>query len=58
MLTEEQIRNKAIEWEKIYTSIKDTTNRTRVEGFIKGLKFVLEEPMEVTPRHDDRLKRN
>lgn len=58
MLSEETIRSKIIEWEKMYTSIKDTTNRVRIEGFIKGLKFVLEEPMEVTPRYDDRSKRN
>jgi hypothetical protein len=57
MLSEEEIRKKVDEWERMYTSIKGTTNRVRVEGFIKGLKFVLEEPMEVHPKYDDRLKK-
>jgi hypothetical protein len=57
MLSEEEIRKKVDEWEKMYTSIKGTTNRVRVEGFIKGLKFVLEEPMEVHPKYDDRTRK-
>ena len=58
MLSEEEIRKKIDEWEKMYTSIKDTSNRTRIEGFIKGLKFVLEEPMEVHAKYDDRTRRS
>lgn len=47
MLTEEEIRSKLIQWESVYDSIKDRMNKTRVEGFIKGLKFILGEPLDM-----------